>query len=122
MIDAKWLPTYDTEAEGQLFLYGVWIPRRGDNVRMTIEVVANMSAVLTATIFEKNYDEVGNGDATAAEVVFDATTGRQTLEALGVKELVRLQFKLAPHSELEEGIGKILYRVLQPAWFESLSV
>lgn len=118
MLDAKLLPTFDLEHNKTVTVYGVWIPRRGDNVRLTVEVVANQAATMVATLFQKNYDEPGDGTTTGVALTF-TSIGRQTMELLGAKELVRLQLKLDPSGT---DVGKVLYRVLQPVWFETVKV
>lgn len=114
MIDAKLLPSYKSEP---LTVYGVWIPRKGDNLRLTVEVVWQLGADFTATLYQKNYADVGDGASTAASVEFKAATGRQSMELLGVKELVRVALTCAPNAD---AVGLALYRALHPVWFETV--
>ena len=84
MYDAKLLATYDlSTGGGPLDVYSVWMPRKADNVRFTVDVVANFGTELTATLLERNYDETGDGATTGVFVDFTQSMGRQTLERLG---------------------------------------
>jgi hypothetical protein len=125
MIDAKLLRTYRaTDAEAVPYtVYGVWIPRKGDNVQMTMEVVSNSNAIVTATLFYKNYEDTGNGSSAGVSTTFAAgVTGRQDMELLGSKELVRVQLSVTASEELSPGeMGWFLYRFLQPVWFEAVA-
>lgn len=116
MLDAKLLPTYDSASGLTLRVYGVWIPRRGDNIRFTVEVVANQGATMLASLYEKNYNEAGDGSKATDPLTF-SSTGRQTVELLGAKELVRLELELTPSAS---DAGRVLYRVLHPVWFENV--
>lgn len=120
MLDAKLLPTFDKNSQETLTVYGVWMPRKGDNLRLTVEVVWTKFAVLKATLFQKNYDEVGDGTTAGVSLTFSLTTGRQTMELLGAKELVRVQLELDPGGDVTTGVGLVAYRLLQPVWFESV--
>lgn len=124
MIDAKLLATLrPLDDPSTIDVYGVWIPRRGDNVRFPVEVVANSGVFLTATLFQKSYAETGNGTSAGVSVTFDQSTGRQTMELLGAKELVRVKLSLDPGSDLSGSqIGLTLFRFLQPVWFEAVKV
>lgn len=122
MLDAKLLPTFDKDSRDTLTVYGVWMPRKGDNLRLTVEVVWNVFADFTVTLFQKNYDEVGDGATTGVSLAFPVTTGRQTMELLGAKELVRLRIDLDPGGAITTGVGLVAYRILQPVWFESVKV
>ena len=124
MIDAKLLATYDLNGGGgPLDVYSVWMPRKADNVRFTVDVVADFGTELTATLLERNYDETGDGATTGVFVDFTQSMGRQTLERLGCKDLVRFRFRLNRGDALQDTeIGWVLLRVLQPVWFESVKV
>ncbi len=123
MIDAKLLATYDAESGEVLYLLGGWFPRKGDNLRLTMEVVHNYFAILGAEVVEKNYEDVGDGSSAAVTVTFDQVTGRQTMEVLGCKELVRVKISLARGLDLPPGeVGTVLFRLLRPVWFEAVKV
>ena len=123
MIDAKLLATFDAQSGSPVHVYGVWIPRKGDNARFTLEVVQNYFTDLTAEVFQKNYEDTGDGTTAGISVNFNEATGRQTMELLGCKELVRLKLSLQRGSSLPgEDVGLVLYRFLRPVWFEAVKV
>ena len=121
MIDAKVLAT-GLKGDEPISVWSVWIPRSGDNVTFTLEVAANYGTVLTAELYQKNYDEVGDGTATGSSTVFGGSTGRQAFTKLGAKELVRVRLTLEPEAALEDEVGWVVLRFLQPVWFESVKV
>lgn len=119
MIDAKVLAT--GIEEGPIQVWGVWIPRNGDNLILPVEVSANYGVDLTVTLFEKSYADRGDGLSASASVNFDDATGRELLTKLGVKELVRVQLTLGRAARLPvDEVGWVLFRFLQPVWFESV--
>lgn len=124
MIDAKLFRTLRV-VSGNYVAYkilGVWIPRRGDNLRSTVEVVGIYGANLVATLFEKDYDETGDGATSSVAATFNESTGRQTIELIGAKELVRFELGIEPASTLRDGeMGWVLLRFLQPVWFETVA-
>ena len=123
MIDAKLLATFDAQAGSPVDVYGVWIPRKGDNARFTLEVVQNYFTDFTAEVHQKNYEDTGDGSAAGPSVNFNKATGRQTMELLGCKELVRFKLSLQRGSGLPGAdVGLVLFRFLQPVWFEAVKV
>jgi hypothetical protein len=120
MIDAKVLATGPT-GDDPVTVWGVWIPRRGDNTIFTLEVVANYSTSLTAELFDKNYDDPGDGVSASASTTFRSTTGRQSFTKLGCKELVRVKLTVQPDGVIDD-IGLVLFRFLEPVWFEAVKV
>ena len=124
MLDAKLLATPDSgSGSTQIQVYGVWIPRKGDNMRLTAEVVANYATDFTVEMLQKNYEDTGNGSSTGVSMNFNQATGRQTVEVLGCKELVRVILTVDRGMSLEAGeVGLVLFRFLQPVWFETVKV
>jgi hypothetical protein len=121
MIDAKMLATLPSADDVFYEVWGVWIPRRGDNAVFAMEVVANFGAILTAELFEKNYDETGDGATTGLTMEFDQRPDRLTITKLGAKELVRFRLKVEKGRNAGAGeVGMALYRFLEPVWFESV--
>jgi len=121
MIDAKLLVTPNNDE--QFVVHGVWVPRRGDNVRLTVEVVDNQGVDLEVRVLHKNYEDVGDGTTTGVTASFNETAGRQTLELLGAKELIRFELLLQRAIDVKEGeLGRLLLRFLEPVWFESVKL
>lgn len=125
MIDAKLLPTLVKATDDPVNVYGIWIPRKGDNMRLTVEVAVNYGAELDVEVLEKNYEDPGDGTSTTVSVSYsDSEVGRKTMEVLGCKELVRLKLVLNSGDSLpaDTDIGWVLLRFLHPVWFESVKV
>ncbi len=123
MIDGKVLVTKESEVDGPLEVWGVWIPRRGDNAIFALEVAVNYGTELIADLYQKNYDEVGNGTDAGVSLTFDEVAGRQTMTKLDAKEVVRVKLTVKRGVSLaDKEIGNVLYRFLQPVWFESVKV
>jgi hypothetical protein len=122
MLDAKVLATVLDEGL-PVEVWGVWIPRRGDNAIFSMEVVYNYGTMVTAELFMKDYDDAGDGSATGQSFAFDVATGRQSITQLGAKELVRVKMTLNRGDGLSvDDVGVILFRFLEPVWFESVKV
>ena len=123
MIDGKILATQKSDEEGPLEVWGVWIPRKGDNLIFTMEVAKNYLTKVTAELFEKDYDEVGDGAFAGQSLEFDADEGRRSFTRLGAKEIVRIKLTVKRTDSLpERDVGWCLFRFLQPVWFEAVKV
>ena len=123
MIDGKILATRMSEEEGPLEVWGVWMPRKGDNLLFTMEVVKNYHTTLTAELYERNYDEVGDGVSTGDSVQFKAEEGRQSFTKIGAKEIVRIKLTIERSESLPRSeAGLVLFRFLHPVWFEAVKV
>jgi hypothetical protein len=121
MIDAKVLAT-GPRGSDPITVWGVWIPRRGDNTIFTLEVVGNYSTLLTAELFQKDYADPGDGTSASASTSFNSSTGRQSFTKLGCKEVVRVKLTLEPAGVQSGEVGLVLFRFLQPVWFEAVKV
>jgi hypothetical protein len=120
MIDAKMLLT--TLEVAPYDVYGVWIPRKGDNAILTMEVVENYLTDITFAVYTKNYEDPGDGVASGVSASFADTTGRQSVEITGCEELIRVKVTIGRNSRLgASDIGHFLYRFLQPVWFEAVA-
>ena len=122
MIDANLLLTYSWNAIPPLppEVWGTWIPRAGDNGRFVVEVPSNVGALVTVEVFQKNYGDVGDGVTAGVSVVFNGVTGRQTMEVIGAKEVIRFKVKIERGAVPKSDVGWFLIRFLQPVWFESV--
>ncbi|MBK8097555.1 MAG: hypothetical protein IPK26_10625 [Planctomycetes bacterium] len=124
MIDAEVLMTRRQldDATVDVEVFGVWVPRRGDNLRCTVEVVAAYGAELTVELLQKGMDQVGDGApfSPTTTLVFSGV-GRQTAEWSGLMEVVRFRLSLARSDTLSEGLrGWVVFRFQEPVWFESV--
>jgi len=126
MIDSKLLVTTKSSGGQPPYdVWGVWIPRKGDNAIFTMEVAATYEADVTAELFQKNYDEVGDGASAGVSMSFAPNEGplRKSITKTGAKELVRFKLTIARGSRLEDDeIGWFLFRFLRPVWFETIKV
>ncbi len=127
MIDAKPLATLGPSEidppPGPVEVWGVWIPRKGDNLILPIDVVFNHGVNFRVELYHKNYGDPGDGASASASATFSQITGRQNLTQLSCKELVRVKLTLDRGSALVgNDVGIVFYRFLQPLWFESVKV
>jgi hypothetical protein len=124
MIDARVLATHPKPASSTpdfVKLFGVWIPRGGDNLRIVFEAVSNLGTNIWISLYHKNRGDAGNGSLAPGGMKLTEPSGRYTHEWAGLKEQVRFWFSLSPGASLSTGqVGMIMYRFLQPVWFESV--
>jgi hypothetical protein len=97
-----------------------WFPRRGDNVRCTIDVAAISGATIEVHVFTKNTEDMGDGtDANAGITLSLNATGRDSDEwARTLKELVRYKYIVTGTNAYDW----VLFRMLAPVWFDSVKV
>jgi hypothetical protein len=99
-------------------VFSPWMPRGGDNLTATLEVIERDSATLTVRVFTKNSEDVGAGsDADVSKTISGGAAGRSDETWSGVlKELVRYKFTVS-----SETAGQwILFRMLSPVWFDDV--
>jgi hypothetical protein len=101
-------------------IYSPWFPRRGDNVRCTIDVDAISGATIEVRLFTKNTEDIGDGTDVDATVTLSlAATGRDTDEwPGGLEELVRYKFTVTGTNNYDW----VLFRMLPPVWFDAVKV
>lgn len=100
-------------------VFSPWFPRQGDNLRATVELIANgASANITVTVLTRASDVTGNGSPIGSTFGSSGgTLGRTTQEFTptdGINELVRYKFDPGATSG-----GWVLFRMLTPVWFDS---
>ena len=115
MFDAQLLVS---KLETHVRVYSPWMPRVSDNARFTMDVVWMFSGTLKVEIFHKNSEDTGDGQLTDGSMS-RTTIGRTTGEWTGLKELVRYRFTITP--TLIGTPARVLFRTLQPCWFDTVS-
>jgi hypothetical protein len=94
-------------------VYGPWMERRGDNVRITADVAAPNASTLSVSLFQKNTEDAGDGTLVSGGSISATTVGRATKEYTGLKEIVRYKFEVT-------GGPAVLFRMLGPLWFDEV--
>ena len=104
-------------------VYSPWFKRGGDDLRATLEVVAQSGGnALTVRVFTKKEEDTGDGtDADSSVTLSLSAVGRDTDEwistaSTGLKDMVRYKFSLAGST------GWALFRMLPPVWFDAVKV
>ena len=123
MFDAQLL--FPGAAGAALSFYSPWVPRGGDNLRATVDVVGRVSSQLTVRVFTKNLEDTGDGtDADVGTSIVASATGRATAEwtsgTAALKELVR--YKYTVQSTGTGATDWVLFRMLAPVWFDTVKV
>lgn len=105
-------------------IYGPWMPKGGDHVRITAECLQVDGATLKVELFTKNSEDSGDGtNADSGGVPTNITlnaTGRTTTEwystgTVTLKEMVRYRFTVTGAIQTDW----ILFRMLAPVWFNA---
>lgn len=108
--------------EGQYLFRGntffsPWMPRRGDNILITCDLLAQAGTVtLDVEVHEKNTEDPGDG-AVIGTALNVSATGRASKEFTGVMELVRYRFSCAGGSAATE---YVVFRMLSAVWFDDV--
>lgn len=90
-------------------MYSAWLPRQGNAVRFSAEILT--SSPVKLTVQTKNRAEV---ETDAADLGNSTGTGTVSVRVSGVKELVRYKITTNPDLELWDEIEHI--RLLDPQW------
>lgn len=96
-------------------VYTPWVPRGGDNLRATLDVVdLGTSGEITVSVWTKNSEDTGDGsDANGSVSITRSSVGRTTQEWEGdAKEWVR--YKIVVNGNW------VLFRMLEPVWFDTV--
>jgi hypothetical protein len=105
-------------------VFGPWMPRGGDNIVCTVEIISMSGSSPTGLLVEvwtKAKSDTGDGTGpatnTGSTTSFGSTSspGRYSATYLGMNELVRYKFKPGTTD------GKwAMFRMLPPSWFDSV--
>lgn len=117
MFDAQLL--FPGASGATLSVYGPWFPKRGDSAVFTMEVVQVNSCKLTVDVFTKNSEDTGDGAAAGGSAITRSTVGRTSGERTSLKELVRYKFTVT--GQTPATTDWVLLRMVQPAWFNTVS-
>ena len=90
-------------------MYSAWLPRQGNAVRLSAEILTSHD--LKLTVQTKNRAEV---ETDAADLGNSTGTGTVSVRVSGVKELVRYKITTNPSLEMWDEIEHI--RLLDPQW------
>ena len=108
--------------DAQLLLKGStvlspWFPRQGDNLIITLEIVARADTTTKVEVYTKNQEDTGDGSLHAGGNINRNTVGRESKEYVGgLKELVRYKFTITGTADDDWS----LFRMLMPVWFDSV--
>lgn len=109
-------------------VYSPWMPRQGDNMIITVELITNNSSSVTIEVYQKNSEQTGEGFAfpneddgggtpDPAQTVTESTAGnRESGTYTGVMELVRYKIIGGGSSAGD----RILFRMLPIVWFDDV--
>ncbi len=98
-------------------VFSPWMPRQGDDLRVTAELVDKATANLEVRVFHKNREDTTNGtDADASTTITLSSVGRADAEWTGLEELVRYKFT----STGTTASHYVLFRILSPVWFDAV--
>lgn len=104
-------------------IYSPWFERQGDNLRAVIDVmVLTSTQEMVVGMYTKRRDEDGNGDLVDLATRMSVTSTGLLLQewgsmtGIGLRDLVRYRFATS------QGTGQsfILFRMLQPIWFDTI--
>jgi len=102
-------------------IYSAWMPREADYCVFWGELIDKSgSPTLTVTIYHKNIEDDGDGDAIGTPNNF-TLSGTDTIKSLdataGLKEMVRFKFAVTGTSG-----DWIHYRMLTPVWYDAATI
>ena len=101
-------------------VYSPWFERKGDNLRVSAELVAVNGATVTVKVYSKAKTSTGDGGTAVAPTaghsnIALSAVGRDTTEYAGLNELVRYGFECSGDTD-----EWALFRALPPVFFDSV--
>ncbi|MEZ6195167.1 MAG: hypothetical protein R3F20_05475 [Planctomycetota bacterium] len=104
-------------ATTSIIVYGPWMPRQGDNITFTLDLVgAKLTGNFVVELVTKNSEDTGAGTLSGVTAV-KSTAGQIDATARGVEELVRYRYTF---SEAAAG-DWALFRMLDPIWWDDVA-
>lgn len=105
-------------------VFSPWMPRGGDNMIVTVDLIASNSSNVTVEVYQKNSEDTGDGFIHPSEnstppgtpTEIDTSTLGPTSETFeNVMELVRYKI-----SASGSGTNRILFRMLSIVWYDEV--
>ncbi|MEZ4495177.1 MAG: hypothetical protein R3C29_17915 [Dehalococcoidia bacterium] len=120
MFQAQMLHANGTATETAV--YSPWFPRGGDNIIFAADLVAQSSGngKIDIDLLTKNSEDTGDGTAVTSSTLSLTDPGVGSLLVRGtLEELVRFRFTLSTDADSTDWV---IFRVLQPSWFNDVVV
>lgn len=116
MIDAQLVPFGKS---GSNVLFTPWFPRKEDNIRIVVELLAADLGKVGFEMMHKNSEDPGDGTVMSGKVEVGSVGRSNPQEWLGLKELCRFRVT-ASSTESPVEDGWVLFRLLSPEWFATV--
>lgn len=102
-------------------VYSPWMPRKGDTLFFTCDLVSQESGRLEVRVFHKKHEDDGDGIQVGG-AISTTTIGQTARPAAGLFDLVRYEFKSVSTAGSPDPLDRVLFRMLNPVWFDAVSV
>ena len=116
MIDAQLVPV---GTSGTTVLFTPWFPRKEDNVRVVVELLATDLGKVGVELVHKSSEDVGDGTVMTGKIEVSSVGRSNPQEWLGLKELCRFRIT-ATSTQTPVEDGWVLFRLLSPEWFATV--
>lgn len=106
--------------ETETHVLSPWFPRGGDNIIYAADLVTQSTSngVLKVSLLTKNSEDTGDGAAVSGSDLDVSTESVAIKQVNGqMKELVRFKFEVDKKAASTDWI---MFRVLQPSWFDDV--
>ena len=102
---------------GNTAVYSPWMPRGGDNLRMTADVIQITGVTLDVEVATKKSEDSGDGTVLTSGKISTSTTGLSQKTFTGeVNDLVRYKFTTSGGAATDY----VLFRMLNPIWYDEV--
>lgn len=100
-------------------VFSPWMPRSGDNIIFTADLVAFDNAKLIVKVFHKKAEDEGPG--TAVGNALNATVvGQSSRGVFGLRDMVRYQFEAVSTRMTAQTTDNVQFRMLDAVWFDDV--